>query len=106
MRKLTMLVLGGTLVLGAANQKQTYTGVITDEMCGADHSMMGVKPDANCVRECVKRGSKYALVAGGKVYVLSDQQTPAKFAAQKVKVTGTLDSSAGTIAVEKIEPVK
>jgi hypothetical protein len=101
-----MLLFGGALVLGAANQKQTFTGVVTDEMCGADHSMMGVKPDAACVRECVKRGSKYALVVGGKVYVLSDQRTPEKYAAQKVRVTGTLDSGSGTIAVEKIEPAK
>lgn len=68
--------------------------------------MMNVKPDATCVRECVKRGSKYALLVGGKVYTLSDQQTPERFAAQKVKVTGTLDSKSDVIAVDKIEPAK
>ena len=106
MNKLTILMLGGALLLGAANQKQTFTGVITDTMCGADHSAMGVKPDAKCVRECVKNGSKYALAVGEKVYTLSDQQTPEKFAAQKVKVTGTLDPGSDVIAVDQIEAAK
>jgi len=105
MNKLTTLLFGGALLLSAA-PKQTFTGVITDAMCGADHSMMGLKPDAKCVTECVKRGSKYALVVNGKVYTLSYQQTPAKFAAQKVKVTGTLDAKSETIAVDKIEAAK
>jgi len=105
MNKLTILMFGGALLLGAA-PKQTFTGVITDAMCGANHSMMNVKPDEKCVRECVKAGSKYALLVGGKVYTLSDQQTPEKFAAQKVKVTGTLDPKSETIAVDKIEAAK
>jgi hypothetical protein len=37
---------------------------------------------------------------------LSDQETPEKFAAQKVKVTGKLYPKTGVIAVEKIEPAK
>jgi Protein of unknown function (DUF5818) len=106
MSKLATLTLACALLLGGANQKQTFTGVITDSMCGADHSAMGVKPDAKCVRECVKNGSKYALVVGGKVYTLSDRQTPDKFAAQKVKVTGTLDPKTDVIAVDKIEAAK
>lgn len=106
MTKLTTLLFGGALLLGAANQKQTFTGIVTDEMCGANHAAMGVKPDAKCVRDCVKNGSKYALVVGDKVYTLSDQKTPDQFAAQKVKVTGVLDPASNTIAVEKIEPAK
>ncbi len=106
MNKLTLLTLGCAVVLGAASPKQTYTGVITDAMCGASHSMMNVKPDSKCVVECVKRGSKYALLVGSKVYTLSDQQAPEKYAAQKVKVTGTLDAKTETITVAKIEPAK
>jgi Protein of unknown function (DUF5818) len=106
MNRLTVVTLAGALVLGAANRKQTFTGIISDTMCGADHSAMGVKPDARCVRECVKNGSKYALVVGGKVYTLSDQGTPDKFAAQKVTVTGTLDPRSDVIAVDKIEAAR
>lgn len=99
------LMLGGML---AAEPAKTFTGVITDTMCGAKHTM-GIKPDDKCVRECVKidpKKWKYALVVGSNVYVLSDQQTPEKFAAQKVKVTGSLDEKTKTIKTEKIEAVR
>jgi hypothetical protein len=77
-------------------------------MCVANHAMMHVTPDAKCVRDCAKAGSnvKYVLYDGKNVYKLSDQQTPAQFAAQKVKVTGSLFSKTGIIQVEKIEPSK
>lgn len=90
--------------LGLAAAPQTFTGVVTDAMCGKDHAMMGVKPDAKCVTECVKDGSKYALVVGDNVYELSDQKAPEKFAAQKVKVTGTL--SGKIIQVQSITAAK
>lgn len=106
MNKLTTLILGSALALGAAASTQTFTGVITDSMCGADHKGMNVQPDSKCVRECVKHGSKYALLTGGDVYVLSDQQTPEKFAGEKVKVTGKLHQNTKTIVVEKIEAAK
>ena len=104
MTKLASLVLTGAALLAAA--PQTFTGVITDTMCGKDHKHMGVSPDSKCVVECVKGGSKYALLVGDKVYVLSDQQTPEKFAAQKVKVTGTLFEKTGIIKVDSIAAAK
>ena len=99
---LTLMVSAG-LSFAAAPPK-TFTGVITDAMCGKDHSMMGVKPDSKCVTDCVKQGSKYALAVGDDIYELSDQKTPEKFAAQKVKVTGTLDGK--IIQVQSIAPAK
>jgi hypothetical protein len=69
---------------------------------------MNVAPDAKCVRDCVGMGKqwKYALLdEKNKVYTLSDQQAPAKFAAQKVRITGTLEKS-GIIKVDKIEPLR
>ena len=103
MKTLFILLTGAVLALGAAAPK-TFTGVITDSMCGKDHAMMNVKPDSKCVLECVKAGSKYALIDGNNVYELSDQKTPEKFAAQKVKVTGTLNGS--TIQVQSITAAK
>jgi hypothetical protein len=88
----------------AADAPKTFTGVITDEMCGNDHKMMNVTPDSKCVTECIKAGSKYALISGSKVYKLSDQSAPAKFPGQKVKVTGTLTGD--TIAVKSVESSK
>ena len=101
MKRIALLLMSGALILSAAG-KSTFTGIITDTMCGADHSMMNTKPDAKCVRECAKAGSKYALLTGGKVYTLSDQQTPAKFAGQRVKITGTLNEKTKTLAVDSI----
>jgi hypothetical protein len=46
---------------------------------------------------------KYALLVGKDIYVLSDQQTPEKFAAQKVTVTGTLFEKTKVLKVDKIE---
>jgi hypothetical protein len=107
MKKLS-LTLFAAATLFAAGSTQTFTGTITDSMCVANHAMMHVTPDAKCVRDCAKAGSnvKYVLYDGKNVYKLSDQQTPAQFAAQKVKVTGSLFSKTGIIQVEKIEPSK
>ena len=98
--KLAAFLMASTLALYA----DTFTGVITDSMCGNNHAAMNVSPTDKCVRECMKHGNtKYVLFDGKKTYKLSDQQTPEKFAAQKVKVTGKLFEKTGVIAVEKIE---
>ncbi len=91
-----------------ADQPKTFTGVITDTMCGAKHTM-GISPDDKCVRECVKMDPKkwkYALLVGADVYTLSDQQTPEKFAAKKVRVTGSLDAKTKVLKADKIEAVR
>jgi hypothetical protein len=104
MKKLNLLLFAAATLL-AGGSTHTFTGTITDSMCVANHTMMHVTPDAKCVRECAKTGSgvKYVLYDGKNVYKLSDQQTPGRFAAQKVKVTGTLFTKTGIIQVEQIE---
>jgi hypothetical protein len=95
--------------LSAAQAKQTFTGTITDNMCArADHSQMQMGPtDADCTRECIRaHGAVYVLYDGKNAYTLSDQQTPEKFAAQKVRVTGTLDARTRTIKVDSITAAK
>jgi hypothetical protein len=91
----------------AGNVARTFTGTITDSMCVTNHAMMRVAPDAKCVTECAKGGKfKYVLYDGKNVYKLSDQETPARFAAQKVRITGTLFGKTGIIRVERIEAAK
>jgi len=90
--------------LAAVAQADTFSGVITDTMCGAKHRMMKNQPDDQCVTMCAKGEANYALFDGKNVIKLSDQKAPAKFAAQKVKVTGTLDLKTNTIKVTSIEP--
>jgi hypothetical protein len=40
------------------------------------------------------------------IYKLSDQETSARFAARKVRVTGTLNPKTGIIQVEKMDAAK
>jgi hypothetical protein len=90
---------------GQAQGTQTFTGVITDSECAeAGHARMRMGPtDPECVIACIHaHGAAYVLYDGKNVYVLSDQKTPEQFAAQKVRVTGTLDTKAKTIRVESI----
>jgi hypothetical protein len=88
----------------AGSAPQIFTGVITDTLCGARHNMKG-HSDADCAKMCAKASGQYALFDGQNVLKLSDQKTPARFAAEKVKVTGTLDPKTNTIKVTSIEPV-
>ncbi len=99
----------GTLLLSAALlPAATFTGVITDTMCGKDHASMKLNPIEECVKQCVKNHKdKFALLThDGKLYKLSDQQAPEPFAAKKVKVTGTLYEKTGIIKVDRIEAAK
>jgi hypothetical protein len=95
--------------VSAAQGKQTFSGVITDNMCStADHSQMRMGPtDVECVTACIsEHGATYVLYDGKHVYELSDQKTPEKLAAQKVRITGTLDTRGKTIQVDSIRPAQ
>jgi hypothetical protein len=93
-------------MLCAAGEPSTFTGVITDTLCGRTHSMMKAQSDEACVRMCVKGSGEYALFDGKDVLKLSDQKLPAKFLAQRVKVTGTYEEKAKRIKVLSIEPAE
>lgn len=58
------------------------------------HASMRMGPtDAECTIACVDaHGTLFVLVAGRDVYTLSDQQLPRKFAGQRVRVTGTVET--------------
>ena len=103
--KPVMLSLFVAVVVSAAPDSQTFTGVITDDMCPlGTHTHMRMGPtDAECARACLtSHGASYVLYDGKSAYVLSDQKTPDQFAAQKVRVVGTLDTKTKTIRVESI----
>ncbi|MCZ2075831.1 MAG: hypothetical protein LC130_12635 [Bryobacterales bacterium] len=101
-------ILFSAVALGAAADQQTFVGVITDTMCGADHKAMKISPESKCVKECIRMDKKvkYALYDGRNVYTLSDQQSPEAFAAQKVKITGKLFEKTKILQVAKIEAAK
>jgi hypothetical protein len=101
----TGLLLGFTLLALAGDKPQSFTGKVSDAMCGKAHMMSG--PEADCTHACVGKGSKYALVVGDKVYTLdsSDKATLAKLeklAGGNAKVSGTLNGD--TIEVASVAP--
>jgi hypothetical protein len=87
-----------------AQATQTLTGTVSDAMCGAHH-MMKDATAAQCTRECVKQGSDFALVSGGKVYTLKgDKAQFDKFAGENVLVKGKVSGT--TISVDSISSSK
>jgi hypothetical protein len=96
------------VVVTTTAAQQTFTGTITDSMCVMNHQMMKTTPESKCARECVRRNKdvKWVLYDGKNAYKLSDQQTPEKFAAQRVKLTGQLFPKTGVIKVDKIQPLR
>ena len=90
-------------------RSKVYSGVISETMCGINHTPMGITPDPKCIVECVKhgRGVRYALVIDAKtMYTLSDQQTPERFAGERVTVRGVLYPKTNILKVETITPHK
>ncbi len=100
---LSLLLLAGLSVSSAfAAGAKSFTGTVSDAMCGAKHMGDAV----SCTRECVSKGSKYALVVGDKVYTLDTTDKAAlaaldKQAGAKVTVTGTEKDN--TIAVTSVK---
>ena len=80
----------------------TLTGIVSDAMCGAHH-MAKDKSAADCTRECVKQGTKYALLVGKKVYTLEGHEAELdKVAGMKATVKGRV--SGETVTVQSVVP--
>jgi hypothetical protein len=99
MTKLTVLMMAAAAMF-AGGPSRSFTGVITDSMCVANHKMMHISPDTKCILDCVKasRTVKFVLYDGKTVYQLSDQKTPAQFAGQKVTVIGSANGNTIQVA--------
>ena len=95
--------------LFAAQGQQTFTGTVTDDVCGkGDHSQMRMgSSDGECATACVgAHGAAYVLYDGKTTYKLSDQPTAEQFAGKKVTVTGRLDAKTGTIQVNSMRAAR
>src|SRR5262249_13188676 len=103
----------------ALSAEKTWTGSISDSMCGSDHSAMtkehqkeGQVPgstvrsdkDHECTLACVKAGAKYVCVTGGKVYEIGNQDFAGlqQHAGHSVKLTGDMDADGKTIKVSRV----
>lgn len=103
----SLLFVAGMASMSWAATK-TYTGKVSDAMCGAEHMESGMSAAA-CTRACVAKGTKYALVVGSTVYTLDGEDKAAldeldKLAGSQAKVTGTADGD--TIKVSSVAPAK
>src|SRR5882672_10660007 len=77
-----------TILAQTPGEQKTLTGVVSDAMCVSTH-MMKDKPEMECLRYCVKQGTKYALVAGKSVYTLEGHETELhSYAAQNITAKG------------------
>jgi hypothetical protein len=96
----------------------TFEGEIADSQCAMGvHSLnrshkemieMGHSGSTaeDCARYCVRsRGGRYVLLTKHDVFKLDNQEWAEKYAGQKVKLTGTLDSKTNIIQVNTMQPV-
>jgi hypothetical protein len=95
--------------MSLAAADKTWTGKISDSMCGAKHNTSAehgakmVMSDRDCTLACVKEHSaKYVFVSGGKVYNVGNQDFAAlqEHAGHNVRLTGEM--SGDTVTVSKI----
>ena len=107
----SILTICSLFVLAAATvgaAEQTWTGKISDSMCGAKHNTSeehGAKmSERDCTLACIKdHNAKYVFVRGTKVYNIGNQDFAGlqEHAGHTVKITG--DMSGDTITVSKVE---
>ena len=100
---------------GVRGTEQTWTGAISDSMCGASHDGMrrnGQKvTDRECTVACLNYQTpgapKYVFVSAGKVYAIANQKFAGlgRRAGEPIMLTGELDID-GAITITKVEPAK
>jgi hypothetical protein len=99
----TTLLAIGTSVSAAT---MTISGTVSDAMCGAKHP---VADASACTKDCVKKGSDYALItADGKVYTLKAEASAKseldKLAGKMAQVNGDVNGT--TLTVKSVKAGK
>jgi hypothetical protein len=85
---------------GSADLLQTFTGMVTDKHCGSRHTDSEHNA-ADCIRMCVRNGSRYKIVDGDRNYEVAGNLSQLdQFAGQRVTLSGVLDG--GTIKVSSV----
>jgi hypothetical protein len=90
----------------------SFVGQIMDSKCAttgtheANMKKLGAKDARDCTLECAKNGSFVLYDPSAKtVYQLNNQEKPARYAGERVKISGQYDDWSQTIEIESIEPV-
>jgi hypothetical protein len=83
---------------GTHFEGRSHEEMITKNTIGTD--------SASCAKACVRRGGEWVLRPGDDVSRLKNRAGIENFAAQKVQITGTLDTKTNTIENTGIEVLK
>ena len=102
---IALFVLSFALV-AASTFADDLTGVITETKCGAAHKA-GSEKDIGCIKSCVKSGAgKLALLAGDKLYTITNPDKATGHEGHTVKVTGKTDEEAKTVTIDALAMAK
>jgi hypothetical protein len=88
------------LAFSAPAFAETWTGLVSDQMCGAKHDPHS-KADIECAQKCFKAGSPAVFVIGVKVYKIENQVAVKKHLGHSVTITGTMNGD--TIHVDSVK---
>jgi hypothetical protein len=84
---------------------QTWTGKISDSMCGATHKKTAEHgtsqiSDRDCTLACIKGGGKYVFVRNGTVYKIDNQDYAGlqEHAGETVRLTGEMKGDTVTVS--------
>ena len=98
---LGLAAVGASLSLGLAaaenssrSEDPSFIGVVTDSLCGPKHQTASNYTAAECTQLCIKKGGKYVLVNGDKVYTLAgDAAYLSQMAGLRLRVWGKLNGN-------------
>jgi hypothetical protein len=88
------LVMMFFVVMSYANEKGTWTGIISDDHCGVKSAN---EAHAECAKKCIAGGKATVLVVGDKMYKISDPAKVSEFIGQKVTIKGSLEGDVVTV---------
>jgi hypothetical protein len=109
-RILTLILLTWAAAASSQDQAaQTWSGRLSDSMCGASHQMKaasGKMSERECIFECIKALAKYVLVDDKQQVIpiaTQDLGGLPLYAGRPVRITGTMKD--GAIVATKIEAI-
>jgi hypothetical protein len=111
---IVLVTLGAGLILASAQVtpsprqsepsggSQTFSGVISDSVCKAKHDTRMGQSAAGCTKVCLRKGAKFALVDGDRVFFLRGAtEYLDRYAGQRVMILGRLQGN--IITVSRVE---
>jgi len=104
MKRILVILFVLSFAVGSASAfAGELSGVITETKCGAAHKA-GSEKDISCIKSCAKSGAgKLALLAGDKLYTITNPDKATGHEGHTVKVTGKTDESAKTVTIDTLE---